>query len=272
MEEIERIKEDVQLVKGEVDALQIAVLSSRTTWYKNIPIIISILALAFSFGTTYVSNERTEVQDIQNLKSDLRNMLQRLADLPSRNFELTRKYADDPQAIGYFSGQLNQENSLLAAQAAELVSKLPADRVSAIELYSIAVALQFSYQNEKAKEFYQLSYDLADNMNIAISAKRGSANVLFISGQAEAGRVQFQQALNIFSVYKGYNDSTQKNTHIITLLNWAGAEAGMGFVDSAIQKIEEAENIANSMVPGSLTNQLIGQIRQARSQISGITK
>ena len=258
MEEIERIKEDVQLVKGEVDALQIAVLSSRTTWYKNIPIIISILALAFSFGTTYVSNERTEVQDIQNLKSDLRNMLQRLADLPSRNFELTRKYADDPQAIGYFSGQLNQENSLLAAQAAEL--------------YSIAVALQFSYQNEKAKEFYQLSYDLADNMNIAISAKRGSANVLFISGQAEAGRVQFQQALNIFSVYKGYNDSTQKNTHIITLLNWAGAEAGMGFVDSAIQKIEEAENIANSMVPGSLTNQLIGQIRQARSQISGITK
>jgi len=267
MEEIEKIKKDIQLVKREIDALQVAILSSRTPWYKNITIIISILALAFSFGTTYVSNERIKTQDIQNLKSDLRNMLQRLAVLPSENLEVTKKYANDPQAINYFSAQLNQENSLLAVQAAELVSKLPTDKVSSIELYSIALALQFSYQYEKAKEFFQLSYDLANDMNVASSAKRGSANMLFLSGQAEAGRIEFQQALNVFSFYEGYNDYTQKNIHILTLLNWAGAEAGIGFIDHAIQKIKEAENIANSMVPSSLTNQLIGQIRQTKQTL-----
>lgn len=271
MDETEEIRKEYRTLKAEVDALQVSVMGSRTPWYRNIPVIISMLALMFSFGTTYVSNKRIRAQDVQALKSDLRNMLQQLAGLPIKNFELTKKYADDPNAISFMGGQLNQENVLLSSQAAELIRKLPADKVSAIEAYSVAVALQFSYQNQKAREMYQLSYELAGDMATAVAAKRGMANILFIGGQPETGRVQFQEALNIFSAYKGYNEFTVKSTHIITLLNWFGAEAGAGFHGQAAQRLKEAEDIAESLPPGPFTNQLKGQILQARNQAVGMT-
>jgi hypothetical protein len=250
-------------------------MNRSTPWYKNVSTLISVLALLFSFGTTYVSNKRTEAQDIINLKSDLRNILQRISDIPSRLTEININYSNNPGVIAILGGQLNQENSLFATQASDLVSKLPSDKVSAIELYSIAVSFQFSYQNEKAEKFYQLSFikaNEADDMNTALSAKRGIANINFILGKPEVGRVQFQEALAIFETYKGYNDFTKKGNHILTLINWATAEASMGFIDLAKQKLDQAESIANSLTPSPNKNQLVGQIAQTRSQIFGPTK
>ncbi|GAC34139.1 hypothetical protein [Paraglaciecola polaris] len=271
MDGLEALNKNYLILKNEVDSIQISLLSQKTAWYKKIPVIISILALTFSFGTTYVSNKRIKIQDIQAIKSDLRNMLQQLSAIPSRNFELTKKYSDDPNAVAFVGGQINQENALLASQAAELIEQLPDDRVSAIEAYSVAVALQFSYQNQKAFEMYELSHNLATDMNTNVAAKRGMANILFISGQAEAGRVQFQEALNTFSIFKGYNDFIQKTTHIVTLLNWFGAESGSGFNAQSIQKLNEAENISKTLRPGPYTVQVQGQIQQARNQIIGLS-
>ena len=271
MEEINEIKNQYRLLKKEVDALQISLMSSNTPWYKNIPVIVSVLALMFSFGTTFVSHKRIVAQDVQAQKTELRSMLQQLAVLPSKNFELTKKYSDDPRAIAFIGGQLNQENALIAFQAAELIRKLPSNKVAAIEVYSVALALQNSYEIQKANELYHLSYDLAEDMNTAVAAKRGIANSLFQLGQPEAGRVQFQEALNIFSRYKDHNSFIQKSTHITTLLNWSGAEAGVGYVEKSKQKIEEAREIADSLPPGQVTNQLKGQIAQAQTFSTGIT-
>ena len=265
------IREEYRLLKREVDSLQISILNVKTPWYKNIPIIVSMLALLFSFGTTYVSNERIAAQDEQALKTELRSMLQQLAVLPSKNFELTKKYSDDPNAVAFISGQLNQENALLAFQAADLVSRLPSNKVTAIEIYSVAVALGFSYEIQKANEMYILSYELAKDMNTAVAAKRGIANSLYQLGQPEAGRVQFQEALNIFSKYKDHNDFIQKSTHVTTLLNWDSAEVGAGYTSKPMQKLDEARSIVESLPPGSLTVQLKGQVAQGYNMLTDIT-
>ena len=271
MEEMNEIREEYRLLKREVDSLQISILNVKTPLYKNIPIIISMLALLFSFGTTYVSNERIATQDVQALKTELRSILQQLAVLPSKNFELTKKYSDDPNAVAFIGGQLNQENTLLAFQAADLVSRLPIDKVTAIEMYSVAVALGFSYEIQKANEMYISSYKLAKDMNTAVAAKRGIANSLYQLGQPEAGRVQFQDALNIFSKYKGHNDFIQKSTHIVTLINWAGAEVGVGHTGRSKQKLDEARVIVESLPPGPFTEQLKGQVAQGYISLTGIT-
>ncbi len=271
MEDINEIREQCRLLKEKVDSLQKTIISTKAPWYKNIPIIVSVLALLFSFGTTYVSNERIGAQDIQALKTELRSILQQLSVLPSKNYELTKKYPNDPNAIAFIGGQLNQENSLLAFQAADLVSRLPSNKITAIEIYSVAVALQYSYEIQKANEMYQLSYELSDDMNTAVAAKRGIANSLFQLGQPESGRVQFQDALNIFSRYKNNNDFIQKSTHITTLLNWSGAEANGGYIVKSKQKLDDARGIVESLPLGQFTEQLAGQVAQGYNSLAGIT-
>lgn len=279
MEENQDIDKDlaaqVRLIKGEVDALQIAVMKQHTPWYKNIPIIISIIALLFSFGTTFVSYSRTKAQDIQNLRSELRGMLQRLALLPKDNFELTKKYADDPEGIRFLSGFIAQENALLARQAAQIARKLPMDQVSATEYYAIALALQNSYNIDGAIEFQQSAIKASNDFNDEIAALRMHADLLFLKGQPEAGRVEYQKALNIFSRYRNYNDFTQKSTHIFTELNWATSEANSGFMNLTNQHIASAENLVSALAPSPGTEQLRKQITQKKSMLnlgSSLTK
>lgn len=104
---------DLHLLKKEVDALQVKILEQRTPWYKNISTIISLIALFFSFGTTFVSYNRTQIQDIQDRRVELRGLLQRLSTLPRENLEATKKYAGDPASASSIYGLINQENTLL---------------------------------------------------------------------------------------------------------------------------------------------------------------
>jgi tetratricopeptide (TPR) repeat protein len=258
----------VQLIKGEVDALQIAVMKQHTPWHKNIPTIISVLALLFSFGTTYVSYNHTKAQDMQNLKSELRSILQRLASLPKEDADLMQKYADDPIAIGYLSSYVTQENSLLARQAAEIAQKLPMGQVSATEYFAVGLALANSYNVEGAIKFQQQAIKVSNDFNDELAALRTYACLLFLREQPEAGRVEYQKALNIFSRYKNYNDYTQKSAHIGTELNWAASEANCRFMDLANQHITNAENLVSTLSPNPGTEQLKNQITQTKSRLN----
>ena len=252
-------------LKEEVDALQITVMKQSGPWYKEVPTIVSLLALLFSFGTTWVSHNRSNAQDIQNARGELRTLLQRLAALPKDSFELTKKYSDDSVTAGMLSSYVNQENALLARQAAEIAQKLPGDKVSATERYAIAVALQNSYNIEGASTFLQQAIKTANNINDELAALRSYANLLFISGQFDAGRQEYEKALRVFSRYKGYNEYIQKSSHIWTELAWAVSEANSGLLDLAYRHLENADALAASLMPGPATDQLRKQISQSRA-------
>jgi len=258
------LAESVRLIKKEVDALQITVMSQRAPWYKNVPTAISILALVFSFGTTYVSYKRTEAQDIQNTRVELRGLLQRLSSLPRDTFEITKKYPNDPSAIATLGGYFNQENTLLSRQAAELARKLPRSYVSATEYFAVASALQGAYNNEGAKEFLRYAIESAKDFNDKIAALRANANLMFIMGQPAAGRDEYEKALDIFSGFEQYNGYTINSTHIWTELNWAYSEASFGSKDLANQHVSSAEGYLSGLSPSPGTDQLRDQIDQAR--------
>lgn len=261
---------DLLLLKQEVDALQIEILGAQTPWYKNISIILSIVALLFSFGTTFVSYYRTESLDIQSKRVELRGLLQRLAALPRENIEVEKKYSGDPASVASIGGFINQENALLSRQAAEIANKIPIEYISATEYLAIGFALQSAYNNDGAKTFFTKAIDVSKDLNDRVAALRHRANLLFIIGQPDSGRIDFQKALNVFSEFDNiYNDYTKKSTHIWTELAWSFAEAGIGSKELALQHIDNAERHLSGLLPSPGRDLLKRQIDQAKEQVNG---
>lgn len=254
------LEDKFELLKKEVDSLQVVVMSRQAPWYKNVSILISAIALIFSFGTTYVSFQRTKIQDIQNLRVELRGLVQRLTTLPKDNYEIMQKYKEDPSSMNLYSGFITQETALLARQAAEITLKLPPDYVSGTEYYTIAMALQNCYKNEEAAEFFKKAIDSSDGFSDKIAALRGLAGLQFLSGETSSGRESFQKALDIFSEFKGYSLDTQVSTNVATELMWSQWEASTGHRDQAIKHHEQAEYRLKKLTSGTLAKSLSKQI------------
>jgi tetratricopeptide (TPR) repeat protein len=224
-------------------------LASTSAGRPELPVstIISVAALIFSFGTTFVSYRRTTAQDIQALREELRTILQRLSAIPRENLDASKRYYGDQATIMAMSQLYNQENTLLARQAAEISKKLPKSMVSATEYAEIALCLQNAYNLAGAKEFYTLAFQSARDFSDEINAVRSLASLEFIGGQPQAGRVKYQEALNIFSKYPDYNEYTKVTTHVLTEIFWADAEANSAQLQLALQHNANAQQLLESL-------------------------
>jgi hypothetical protein len=180
------------------------------------------------------------------------------------------RFKDDATAYGTLSSFLNEENTLLSRQAGEIAKKLPKGSASATEYYAIATAMQNSYNLAGAQEFLKLSLDNASDFNDEIGAVRSSASLKFVQGQASDGRVLYQQALNIFNKYKGFDSYTVNSTHLQTENAWAVAELSFGSHQSVDQHIQAAEGYANQLTPGPGTEVFKSQIVQVRQRYQGL--
>ena len=208
------------------------------------------------------------MQDIQSSRQELRGILQRLSAIPREMLDATKKYAGDPSSIAGMSQLYNQESTVLSRQAAEIVKKLPPKVVSATECYAIAVAFQTSYNLSAAKDFLQMAMQKANNFNDEIGAIRSGAFLAFLTGQPQEGRVKYQQALNIFAKYPGYDPYTVASTHVSTELFWGGSEAMMGQYDLASQHADNAQRIVDALPMSMGSDGLRAQIAQARQQFT----
>ena len=262
------LEQRVEIMKREIDALQIAAAERSKPFYKNVSTLLSMLALVFSFGTTFVSYQRTTTQDIQNSRAELRRLIQRMAALPKEHVETYVKYGSDPGARTTISGYINQENTLLARTAAELAENLPAKSVSATEFYAIALALQAAYDLTAAGRFLQHAIDAAPDFNIEISCLRSIAYLKFLQGHKEEGRVEYQRALGIFSKYPQYDAFTQVSTNVQTELSWAFSEAAGNESRLAMQHVENAERMTTPLPPSPGLDGVKSQIAHARAQFS----
>jgi len=262
---IEELTQRLESLKQEVDALQVAVMSAKAPWYRDIPTIVSVLALIFSLGTTFVSYQKSKAEDIQASRAELRSLLQRLAALPKENLEITKQYADDAVGRSFASGYIAQETSLLARQAAEIANGLPRRQVTSAEYQAISLALWNSGDAVAALPFASRAVESATDAASAANALRAYAGDLFATGQPEQGREQYRKALAIFDRYPGYGNYYQGSTHFITQLSWANAEADSGFVDLTYEHLVAAELIVSQLPPGPGADQLKRQLEQQRA-------
>jgi hypothetical protein len=263
----ETLEERVATMKREVDALQIAITGHSKPWYQNISTLLSILALLFSFGTTFVSYRRTKSQDLQAARQELRGLLQRMTALPKENVEIMKKYPDDPASRNMVASYINQENTFLVRNAAEIAKGLPSEAVSATEYYAIALALQFAYDLNGANDFLARALVAKPDFNTKIAVLRTVANLHFVQGRPEAGRVEYQKALGIFSEYPGYDPYTKISTNVMTELSWAISEAANMGMPLARQHLESADAAMAPLPPSPGLDMLRSQIAQVRQNL-----
>jgi hypothetical protein len=258
------LDETLETMRKEIDALQIANSEKLKPWYMNMSLMVAVIALLFSFGTTYVSYRKSAAQDIQASRQELRGLLTRLAAIPRDNVDNVKRYAGDPAAAATIGGYLNQENTLLSRQAAEIAKKLPPDDISAIEYFAVATALENAYDLTGTGEFLNYAVQTAKDFNTEIAALRATANLQFIQGHREAGRVSYQKSLDIFSKYPGYDDYTKTSTNIWTELYWANSEGAAGSIPLAMQHVNNAESLVAGLISSPGADSLKAQISQSK--------
>lgn len=263
------LEQKVELMKREIDGMQADLMNTNRPWFRNASTIIAVIALIFSFGTTYVSYKRTKALEIQSARQELRGLLQRLAALPKENLEAVKKYAGDPAAALLVGGFINQENAMLSRQASEIARRLPSDIVSPTEYYAVAIALQNAYELSGAREFLRLSLAAAEarsDFNSEIGALRMMASLHFVTGNPEEGRVEYQRARGIFTRYPNFDQYTKVSTNVWTELSWASSEAVARSPMLVHQHLESASSLLAELAPSPGLDALRAQVDQAKNQ------
>jgi hypothetical protein len=233
------LRSDLLRLKQEVDSIQISMMSAAKPWYRQISSLVAVVALVFSFGTTYVSYQHTAKQDTQAARAALRALLQRATSLPKENLELFKKYQDSPADAQQLSSFINQENTILAAQALELIDEL-GDVVSASELLAASYAAGTAGMLPAAERLTALAATRASNFTDAVAALRTQAAQAYAYGNLVAGQAHYTEALSIFSRFPNPSQDIKHFTHLQTEGAWAYSEMGAGRCEPARQHLLEA--------------------------------
>ncbi len=249
---------------------------------------ISLIALLVSCGTTFVTYIRTYKQDIHDDRKELRELLKRIVALPREQLDITRKYAGDDSAILAFGKTCNEENQLIARQAAQIARRLKSKQesgltfrikgaisgavpvsqnyISATEYLSIGFALNRAYNVQEAKEFLQYAAQTAVDFNDEIAALRNLGYLYFYLGKPEDGRNQYRAASQIFGKYRDYDALVQCRANIETELSWAGTELYANFKTAAMQHLNRAEELVASMPYGAVPGDTMAMMADTRRQ------
>jgi tetratricopeptide (TPR) repeat protein len=256
---------DLQMLKKEVDALQIKLLATSTPWYRQASTLIAFFALLFSFGTTLVSLQRAEEQDRRNWKQELRGLILELVALPLKSVELTEKFEGRPLVLGGLQGALNQESLILADQASRVVREIP-DLVTAQEYLALAGAFHNGGQLERAKEMRDRAIAVSETPIDAITALRQLGAMAFQQRDFAAGRKHYQDARNYFSsAAPGEDAGVVAFTDSLTEMFWAQAEAIARQCEEFRFHIAEAKKIVTEAGSGSAAEQNLPQIVETES-------
>lgn len=263
---VEALRADLQVMKREIDGLQVQVMEARRPWYHDVATFISIAALLFSFGTTYASCQRTRQQDIHAARTELRRFIQRLNAMPRELMQAQQEFKEQPIVFQQLSGLMNSENALVAKQAAEVIARIP-DRVSSTEYLAVAGALGNSGLLDRAGELLRQAVQSSSDVNDEAGALRMYGSYLMSTGQLAEGRQHFERALRVFDRYPTQHGYYVASTTTLTYVFWAQAEIGVSQCTAAAARIADAERNAAALMPGPMTDNIRGQITETRKAL-----
>ena len=253
-------------MKREVDQLQIAAAEKTRPWYRNVSTLLSVIALLFSFGTTAVSYVRTRQQDVQAARVELRTLVQKLTELPKEMIDKSIAYKGDTNALDGHSRLVNQENVVLSRQAAEIINRIET-HVGAGEFYAVAYAMLAGGQMKEAEELGRRGLAVADSSNDESALLRMLADLAFLRGDLEDGRVLYRRALALPTKYGETNRYLVSMTNFSTELAWSGSEFGAGRCVEAQAHLDGAQVFLEKLTDGAQKTIFSGQLTNARQML-----
>lgn len=260
------IDEQLKIMKAEIDALQIKAAKESGSWFSKPSNVLSIFALAFSFGTTMFSLYKSHQEEIASNRTEVRELVQRITRLPIENFELMQKYATNAQgqALG---GMISQEQLLLANQAAEKINAYP-DSFNSTEYFAVAGALANANSPTFVPLFLERAMKLSTTANDFIVASRSYGHFLFTQSKVDEGRSYYAKALT--EVWAKYNDVDpfyKLGLNIQTSLNLANSETMVRNRAAAARAISNAQSYIDEIPESPGKDYWKLQISQTKSWI-----
>jgi tetratricopeptide (TPR) repeat protein len=249
---IEELAAEVASLRTNIDG------PDDSAWYKKPATLISIAALAFSLGTTGFSAYNNRQEDIRANRRDVRAVLQRLSKLPIENYEFLQKNKGTGQGEA-ISGMINQENLLLANQAAELSERYPKSFTST-EYYAVAFALGNSNMVSKVPTFFVRAMETATASMDYNAAARTYAGYLYSKGDYSEGKRLYNEALNVWNKFPERNTYVMNSTDLLTMLYWSQSEFAAGNKREAQERLTDARKKLAALSQGPQTEALKSQI------------
>lgn len=258
-------QEKYDILKKEVDSIQIQLSQEKKPFYQNPSIIISMVALLFSFGTTAVSYYKGQQEDVRANRREARELIQRITKLPIENFELMKR--NKGSALGEsLSRMINQENVILASQASELIKRYP-ESFSSNEYFSVASALLQSNIKDDIPYLLDNAIRKARNYTDYNYSNRTLAMYHFAQGNASEGRKLFKMALAVWDKFPEKNSFVVHSTDVDTLMFWSNAELSINNYSEATNLIERAKDSLKKLPPSAITTSLALQIEDVEKRI-----
>jgi hypothetical protein len=256
----------VDTMKGEIDALQIQMAEGKGPWYRQSANLVAILALIFSFGTTYVSYQHTQQQDIEESRSQLRVLSERLSTLPREAIQNGKRYSKDQSTVQNLNASVYAELKVAASQAADIIERIP-DHVSAAECTLVATQLATFGIYERSNRILEIASKRAKDAEALVTAQRQYAVNLFNSSEIPEGRKKYEEALDAFQRFPTKNQYFIQYTRGYTETLWTESELNVG------QCTEAAKHLAVGSRDGTRTNepQLLSWIERLKLRAKNCT-
>lgn len=265
---IEGLQRDVSELRREIGVLRRTLEDTRKHFFEP-SVIISVVALLFSFGTTIVSYWRANQQELHDHRAELRGLIQRIVKMPVEMATYQKTYESEPQTLSQLSGTLNQENTLLANQAAEIIEKIPSTEVGSAEFYSVALALSQAGLENRALNLAEKGTRHITEPNSAVDLFRLYAGILFPRGEYSKAREQYRKALDVFEEFNETNTYIVANSHFLTETAWSRAEAGMKNCSDAREHLNKSEEHLAKLWPGPITDRFKSHFAEVRKYFEG---
>jgi len=240
--ELDELRRRVQQNDDEIDALQIAAARGEEraslAWYREPGLIISIVALLFSFGTTVVSYARLDQEREHAVRTELTGYMQRLGELPRLATEVRLQYGDvgSSELLGF----VNAETELIANQARAAMLLIP-NQVATLEYVTVGYAFQTTGAFSQAEELYRLATAVADGPLDRVTAYRSLAGISFLLHDYATGRDFYGQARDIYLKEVDAPELVVASVNAQTEIQWAQAELGAGQCAAATTHADAAD-------------------------------
>lgn len=258
--EIDALRAAVERNDLQIDDLQVRTAEIERPWYRHAQTLIALFALLFSLVTTLTSAywaktqgdadaARLRQEEIHDAKTELRGLLQALA-------ELTRRVQTLPPPGEGNGGELLQQSyaaemSLLTNQAIAVADTIP-DEVSSSEYLGLAIQVGNLGDFPEAGRLVEKAIAKAETPYDQLSANRTYGMFLFGQGDVEGGRRHMQNALDVWANSPDVARQAPlwpKLEDLITRMFWAGYEALAGNCTEATTQSVAATSLWQELAP-----------------------
>jgi tetratricopeptide (TPR) repeat protein len=219
-----------------LEAVQATQTARSKPWYRQASVLIAALALLFSISATWFGEQRAGERDEAAARAELAQLIQRLTSLPKDNAELQMKYAGDPMTLNTLSGMVTTENTVLAQQASDVITRIP-DHVGGAEYFAVGQALVLTGDYARAKTVLDAGLARDNDVSSEAALWRAKGGLYFSTGELEAARGSMSKALE---AYTAEQPNVAAAANVFTEWVWAGSEKTLGECDAAEAHLQRA--------------------------------